>query len=247
MSGKRHPWGCTCKTHIDRPWRRSEHWTRADVVKLEGWYGRRTDEAIGRSLGRTPVAVHLKAKRLGLHKRAAGLTARSVATIFGIDASTVVKHWIRRGLLPATRLGKAHEANHSPSRARRRPGTTIDRYRRPAYWIVELQAVDIFIVEHPELVDVDKMPPSPYRDLAARDPWIGLPEVHRRTGRMHDVVAKMIVAGDIRGRRRGTHWYVPLADVHLIRALAPEALDDSVFRRQSVLEVRRNRRKGVAA
>lgn len=245
MSPRKHPWGCTCRTHVDRPWDRSEHWSAAEVNLLDRQYGRRTDEAIARSLGRTPVAVLLKAKRLGLHKRQAGFTARAVAQIFGVDATTVTKQWMPRDLLSTNRVGRGHEPNHSPSRARMRPGTMVDRYRRPAYWIIEIGAVERMIREHPEYVDVDKMPPSWYRDLAARDPWISLPEVHRRTGRSPHIVARMIRAGDVRGRRRGSHWYMPVADlpkVGMLRSL--DAIEDSVFRRASVLEMRRNRRKG---
>jgi len=248
VSGKRHPWGCTCRTHVDRPWRRSEHWTCRDVDYLDRAFGRQHDATIAGKLGRTEVAIRLKAKRLGLHKRRAGFTARAVAQIFGVDSSTVAKHWISKGLLPARRVGRGHDPNHSPSRARRRPGTTVGPYRRSTYWIVEIDNVVRFIAEHPELVDVDKMPPSWYRDQAAEDPWISLPEVHRRTGRMNHPVALLIAAGVIRGRRRGAHWYVPAADLPKIRPLrSTEAVAESVFRRESVLAHRRNHRKGVAA
>jgi hypothetical protein len=230
MSGKRHPWGCTCKTHVARPWRRSEHWTAAEVELLDQRYGRMSDAAIGKRLGRTELAVHLKAKRLGLHKRDAGMTARSVAEIFGMDASTVCKAWLRPGLM------------------RGRPNGRRDVDGRVVNWIVDAEAVERFIADHPEWIDIEKMPDSYYRDLAARDPWVSLREVHRLTGRNHHAVARLALAGEIRGRRRGTHWYVPLADVARIRPLASEAaISESVFRRESVLAVRRNRRKGVAA
>lgn len=225
MSGKKHPWGCTCRFHVDRPWERSEHWTIADVNYLDSWYGLVSDEAIAKKLGRTVVGVRLKAKRLRLHKRTQGFTARALAGIFGTDASTIGKRWIRPGFLSS-----------------RRP------FRQGPHMVhlVDPRDVETFIVEHPELIDVHKMPPSWYRDLAARDPWVSLREVHRRTGRDHHRVALMIRAGKIRGARRGSHWYVPVADIPKVPPLrSREAIEESVFRRESVLEVRRARKKGV--
>lgn len=224
---RKHPWGCTCMTHVDRPWNRSEHWTQADVNRLDAWFGRRTDEAIAKALGRTIVALRLKAKRLGIRKRTQGLTARGLEQIFGTDSSTIGKVWIRRGLLPS-----------------RRP------FRQGPYLIhlIDERDVERFIHEHPEYIDVHKMPPSWYRDLAAQDPWISLPEVHRRTGRNTGAVALLIRAGVVRGRRRGAHWYMPAADLSKVPPLSTsEAIEESAFRRESVLEMRRNRRKGVVS
>ena len=154
------------------------------------------------------------------------MSAREVAQIFGIDSSEVGKVWIRRGLLRS-----------------RRP------FMQGPHLIHLIDGADVerFITEHPEYITVEKMPDSPYRDQAARDPWISLPEIHRLTGRDAHRVALLIRAGEIRGRRRGSHWYVPRADVALLRHLAPEAIAESVFRRESVLKRRRNRRKGLAA
>lgn len=234
MSMARHPWGCTCRSHVDRPWNRSEHWSPDEVETLDRLYGSMPDGKLALRMGRSVTGIRLKAKRLGLHKRShQGFTARAVAEIFGVDSSTVAKVWIRRGLMRARVI--EHVAGE-----RYRSG------RRPTYWIVAVAEVDRFIAEHPELVDVDKMPPSPYRDAAAEDPWISLPEAHRRTGRDPHVIAQLIKAGEVRGRRRGAHWYMPAADVPKIRPLrSAEAIEDSWFRRQSLLEVRRNRRKGA--
>lgn len=220
---KQHPFGCTCKTHVDRPWRRSEHWTRADVEYLERWFGLVSDAHLSKRLGRSIVGIRLKAKRLGLHKRSQAFTGQDVAELFGIDCGTIGKTWVRRGLIHSMR--PFHQGPHR-------------------IHLIDPRAVERFIVDHPEYVDVEKMPESPYRDLAARDPWISLPEVHRQTGRNPHKVAQMIAAGVIRGRRRGSHWFIPAADVALIRPLrTTDAIAESVFRRESILEVRRNRRK----
>lgn len=225
MSARKHPYGCTCRTHVARPWNRPEHWTRAEIDQLEQQFGLVGDEVLARRFGRTVVGIRLKAKRLRLHKRAAAFTGRDVAAIFGIDSDTIGKVWVRRGWI-----------------ASRRPF-----YQGPnPIHLIDPRAVERFIVEYPELVDVDKMPDSPYRDLAARDPWISLPEAHRRTGRDPHRIVALILAGAVRGRRRGTHWYMPVADVHLIPPLrTADAIEESWFRRQSILEMRRNRRKGA--
>jgi hypothetical protein len=226
MAGKPHPWGCTCRTHVDRPWNRPEHWTQAEANYLADRFGQYSDDAIARRLGRTVVGVRLKAKRLGLHKRQQGLSARDVARIFGIDETTVSKAWVPRGLIKSSR-----PFYQGPNRIH----------------LIQPERVERFIRQHPEWIDVEKMPPSPYRDLAARDPWISLPEAHRLTGRNTHAIANLIASGAIRGRRRGAHWYMPLADVGLIRPLStPDAIEESWFRRETVLEMRRARRKGVA-
>jgi hypothetical protein len=225
VSGRKHPFGCTCRSHVDRPWRRSEHWTIGEVRELEQRFGLVSDEVLARRFKRTIVGIRLKAKRLGLHKRSQAFTGRDVAALFGIDAGTVGKVWVRRGLI-----------------ASRRP------FRQGPHdvHLIDPRAVERFIREHPEYVDVDKMPDSPYRDLAARDPWISLPEAHRRTGRDPHKIVGLILAGHVRGRRRGAHWYIPVDDVALIPPLRTrDAIEESWFRRQSLLEVRRNRRKGV--
>lgn len=225
MSGRKHPFGCSCQTHVDRPWNRSEHWSQADVQELERRFGLVTDAVLARRFGRTIVGLRLKAKRLGLHKRSQAFTGRDVAQIFGIDGGTIGKTWVRRGLI-----------------ASRRPF----RQGPNEIHLIDPREVERFIVAHPELVDVDKMPDSPYRDLAARDPWISLPEAHRRTGRDRHVISLLIRDGAIRGRRRGAHWYMPAADLHLVPPLrSADAIEESWFRRQSGLEVRRNRRKGA--
>lgn len=225
MSPRAHPNGhCVCATHVDRPWDRPEHWTAAEVNLLHAIFGRSSDEAIARRLGRTVCGIRLKAKRLGLRKTRIAFTARDVEGIFGLAPADgrVSKLWIARGLL----------------RARRAP--IVGR----SVWIIEPEAVDAFIRDHPEWVDVERMPDSPWRDLAERDPWVSLREAHRRTGRDHHAVAQLIIAGAVRGRRRGPHWYMPLADVPLVPPLrSAEAIADSVFRRSSTLAVRKRRRR----
>lgn len=223
-----HPDGhCTCATHIDRAWNRPEHWKAAEVDYLEQWYGRRTDESIARHLGRTVVGVRLKARRLGIRKRGQGMSGRDVAAIFGVDDGTVGKVWVRRGLMAAG-YGAFRQGPHR-------------------MLLIDGLAVERFIRDHPEWVDVDKMPDSPYRDLAARDPWVSLPEAHRRTGRAPHTIARLIRAGLVEGRRRGVHWYLPVRELARVGMRSPEAIEDARFRRESTLAMQRARRKGLVA
>lgn len=121
-------------------------------------------------------------------------------------------------------------------------------WERPEHWSTADVLLRRFVAQHPEYIDLDKMPEGPYRDLAAKDPWISIREAHRLTGRNPFAISMAIRYGILRGRRRGirpgSHWYIPAADVAKIPPLkTADAIEESWFRRQSVLEVRRNRRK----
>jgi hypothetical protein len=155
-----------------------------------------------------------------------------VARIFGIDETVVSKSWIRGGLLQA-------------KRAAFRQG--------PHYmWLVEGDAVDRFIVENGQYVDVDKMPDSPYRDIAERHRWYSVVDVERLTGKDHHSLNTSLRKGVYRGARRGTHWYVPAEELPRIRArvlrIGRWTTLDAVRREREIrLERRRNRRNGLAA
>ena len=233
MSGMRdHAFGCNCRTHKDRPWHRPEHWSTQELAYLERWYGRKSDEHLARVLGRTVVGIGLRAKRAGILKRHAGLSAREVARIFGVDDSVVSKVWIRRGLLAA----KKAAFRQGPHRM----------------WLVEDEAIERFITEHGQYVDPDKMPDSPYRAIAERHRFYSLPAIERMTGKDHHSLVTSLSKGVYRGVKRGTHWYVPAEEVpkiaaRVIRVGRWMTLDQVRRERESRLELRRNRRKGVAA
>jgi hypothetical protein len=230
MGARRHRHGfCTCATHVDRPWDRSEHWTAAEVDYLDSSYGRISDRAIAKRLGRSVTGIRLKAKRLHLHKRAAGFTAREVAEGFGVDVGLVSKVWIRRGLLKAPRAA----FRMGPHRV----------YR------IQDEDVDRFIVEHGQYVDIDRMPESPWRELAQQlGRWYSLPEVQRITGRNADRLADEMRWGRWPARKRGTHWFVHESTLPAIQASAGyHGMYASLERRERRLEHRRNVRKGVEA
>ena len=217
---------CTCRMHSARPWNRSEHWTADEVAHLEGYFGLASDKAIATHLGRSVVGLRLKARRLGLRKRDAGLTASEVARLLGIPCSKDVATWEERGLI----------------RGRHTYPVGLNRVR-----LYQETAVEVFIRRHGQYIDADRVPDdSPFAAAARANRWLSLPEIHRLTGRSN-VAEHEIAEGRVRAARRGAHWYVRADDVPLIRSLSPAAIEDSWWRGQSVLEHRRNVRKGVAA
>lgn len=225
MSGMRdHLFGCACRTHVDRPWNRPEHWRHDEVQYLEAWFGKRSDELIARALGRTVVGIRLKAKRLGLRKKDAGYTASELARLMGVDPSTVMKSWVRRGGLRASRPY--------------RQGPNLIH-------IIAEASVEAFIRERGWWIDWEKVPPdSPFHELVQEHRWYGKDQLHRATGRLD--ADDEIRAGRIRAERRGAHWYVPESELPKIRRLTPERIEESVWRRRQVLRVRRERRRRLA-
>lgn len=226
MSGMRdHTFGCTCKTHIGRPWHRAEHWTPQEIAFLERWYGIWPDAKIAKRLGRTAVGVDVKAGRLGLRKRDNGYTARELGRLLGTDSTVISKQWIRRGLLKAH-----HGYRQGPSPVHLIPHEEVER----------------FIVEHGEWITAANVPAdSPFRFLVESHRWYSLPDLAVLTGRTN--LDLDIHAGRIAARKRGTWWMVPSSELSKIRALPDEARAEAVWRRDSRLRVRRNRRKGLAA
>lgn len=221
MSMRSHLFGCTCQSHVARPWRRPEHWSSADVAYLERWYGLRTDEAIARRLGRSLTGLRLKAKRLRIRKRDAGYTATSLAEVMGVDPTTVMRAWVARGGLRATRSF--------------RQGSGL-------VYIISEDDIETFIRTRGWWIDWHKVPPdSPFAALVADNRWYSMPQVHRATGRLK--ISTELRAGRVPGQRRGTHWYMREADVARLRRLPPEHIEESVWRRAQRLRMQRERRR----
>lgn len=223
-----HSFGCACARHVARDWNRPEHWTKADVAYLETRFGRITDEAIARKLGRTVVAIRLKAKRLGLLKRDAGMSSRDVGRLLGVDETTVSKIWIRRGLLAARR------------------GHAVGGGRR--VYLIADEAVEAFITRHGQWLDPDRVPDdSPFKAAAMATRWISLTELVERTGHGRKYLLWFIVGGVLPAARRGPHWYVRADHAWKVPARSPEAIADARFRREQTLDRRNARRKGLPA
>jgi hypothetical protein len=213
MAGKSHPLGfCTCKHAADH-WDRPRHCTNEEVTYLEQYFGRLPDERIAKHLGRTVVGVRLKAKPLRIRKRHAGLTARSTADIFGVDAKTVTG-WIAKGLL----------------RARR--GYVVGQHRT---WLISEDDVEDFIRDHGQYVDLLKMPESCYRELAEQDARVTLADVELRVGESPHRLVAALKAGAYRGALRGPHWYVAGDELPRIAAVT------DTWRRSHLAVLRRER------
>jgi hypothetical protein len=226
-----HAFGCACKAHVGRAWRRPEHWSTGELAYLERWYGRRPDEVIAKVLGRSVVALRLRAKRAGILKRNAGLSSRAVARIFGVDESIVSKTWIKRGLLPATKGAFRQGPHHM--------------------WLVDDEAVEGFIRQHGQYVDPEKMPDSPYRSLALQHKWYSLPAIERLTGKDQASLSTSLRRGVYRAAKRGTHWYIPAAELpriagRVLRVGRWTTLAQVRREREERLARRRNQRKGIS-
>jgi hypothetical protein len=77
VSGPRkHPFGCTCRTHVARPWNRAEHWTRAEVEELEAAWVR-----TGLRGGPTSIDTAREALALGVELGRADRTGTSPAEL----------------------------------------------------------------------------------------------------------------------------------------------------------------------
>ena len=141
----------------DRPW------SREDEEYLEAQLHRASLKAIARKLRRTPTAVKLKAKRLGLRKHGEGYTATSLAQAFGVDPHWVLAR-IRDGRLRAThRRTERTEAQHGDS------------------WLITEEAVVAFIKRNPYDLDLRKVDQLWFLDLVTA--WLHCPAEDRRTPR----------------------------------------------------------------
>ncbi len=77
-------------------------WTKADEGYLAANLGRRSITAIAKTLNRTPTAVKLKAKRLGVHKGQDGYTMCGLEVALGADHHKI-ERWMKLGWLKGER------------------------------------------------------------------------------------------------------------------------------------------------
>jgi hypothetical protein len=106
-------------------------------------------KALAKRLGRSPTAIKLKAKRLGLRKYDEGYTASSLAEALGVDP-----HWV----LSRIRSGKLRAA---PRRTERRFEQGGDS------WLISDDALLDFLREHSYDVDLHKVDSLWFMDLIA--------------------------------------------------------------------------------
>jgi hypothetical protein len=107
-------------------------WTPDEIAYLEQYLHRVKLAEIAAHLGRTTIAVQLKAKRLGLRKTGEGYTMRGLCLGLGVDHRAVTR-WIEAGWLKGTR--------------RQSERVTRD------IWYFSDQAIRALVREHPSEID----------------------------------------------------------------------------------------------
>ena len=111
------------------------NWSAQDVEYLSANYHRTPITKIARHLGRTRVAVQLKAKRRNVRKHGEHYTVRSLCLALG-EEHHKIDAWIAKGLLPA---GRRHTERAADS-----------------YLILE-KDVRRFIIAHPTEINVRRV------------------------------------------------------------------------------------------
>jgi hypothetical protein len=127
----------------DRPWDGDEE------EYLEANYQRVSVKTLARRLQRSPTAIKLKAKRLGLRKHDEGYTACSLAEALGVDP-----HWV----LARIRSGKLRAAHRRTERTAQQGGDS---------WFITDEAVLDFLRERPYDFDLRKVDNLWFMDLIA--------------------------------------------------------------------------------
>jgi len=184
-------------------------WTEEDLATLRSLVGRRSVEAIAATLGRTPTAVRVRLKRLGLRqvKRAGrtvpglGYTAREVAALLGVRCSKTVGRWIRAGWLVATQ----------------RP----IRYGAHLIWRVEASDLEDFLRDYRWLYDPARIVDRGWAAFVAALPgagYVGTAEAARLLPYTRGGIVQLIARGDLAAERWGSGWRIPVA---AIRAFTP--------------------------
>lgn len=106
-------------------------WTAQEIAYLEQSLHHVRLADMAKHLGRTTIAVQLKAKRLGLRKTGEGYTMQSLCLGLGVDHHAV-KRWIEAGWLKASRR-QSERAND--------------------IWFVSDEAIRAFVRAHPAEID----------------------------------------------------------------------------------------------
>jgi len=127
----------------DRPWSAQEE------AYLEANFHHSSTKALARRLGRSPTAVKLKAKRLGLRKYDEGYTASSLAEALGVDP-----HWV----LARIRSGKLRASHRHTERTLGQGGDS---------WLITDEAVLDYLAAHPYDLDLRKVDSLWFMDLIA--------------------------------------------------------------------------------
>jgi hypothetical protein len=125
-------WGC----QLGLARQKEPFWTRAEEEYLEANLGRASIATIAKTLGRTQIAVKLKAKRLGVNKTAEGYTMRGLCLALGCDHHKV-ERWLRDGWIVGRRRETEKEKND--------------------YWLFTDGQIRDFVLAHPLEIDPRRM------------------------------------------------------------------------------------------
>ena len=106
-------------------------WTEQDEEYLRQYLHKKSLKDIAKHLGRTVVAVKLKAKRLGVNKTQEGYTMHGLCMGLGCDHHTV-ERWIKKGWLKGRRRQSEREND---------------------IWLFTDAQVRAFVKEHPQEID----------------------------------------------------------------------------------------------
>ncbi len=132
---------------LSRP--KERPWTAADEAYLQSNFHHVSVKALARKFGRSPTAVKLKAKRLGLRKHGEAYTACSLAEALGVDP-----HWV----LARIRAGKLRASHRQTERKPEQGGDS---------WLITDKAVIGFVHDHPYDIDLRKADSLWFMDLIA--------------------------------------------------------------------------------
>jgi hypothetical protein len=167
-------------------------WTADELEYLEGAYGDVRVERIARRVRRTVSAVHNQAVKMRLGRnRPSDVMALSdvMKNVLGMDSWSVLKRWVDRGLLPATKS---------------------ETYGVKREWWVRDADLEAFLRANPHLVDRDKVQP-PWRAFVP-ERWITLIEAFRRGAAWPLFLESAVKAGLLpEARKRGEFgvWVIP--------------------------------------
>lgn len=132
---------------LSRP--KERPWSHDEEAYLESNFHHMSVKALARRFGRSPTAVRLKAKRLGLRKYEECYTACSLAQALGVDP-----HWV----LARIRSGKLRASHRQTERTPEQGGDS---------WLITDDAVIALIRDHPYDIDLRKVDSVWFMDLIA--------------------------------------------------------------------------------
>jgi hypothetical protein len=168
-------------------------WTPEEIDKLSDMWGTFSPRAIGKALGRTEVAVMVRAQREGLGRPtpAGSLSGNEFMIVVGCTSHPTFRRWVDTGALAASR--------------NTRTGS------KRADWIITEPALIAFLRDHAHQVDRDDVDPA-YRQYVP-ERWVTLPEAFRLGAAYPVLMESAVKAGLVPEARqrgeKGSWWVIP--------------------------------------